>query len=296
MLDELLGRRRFLKDVPAGLSGLLGASQWPTLLHANPLDLPIGTQLGWLKEECERDLDGTLAQLSEFGYREVEAFQPFFNRPPGEFRRTLDRHGLKCPSAHWFYHPTDRDWQKPVEDAKKIGLRYIVMLNSVEARAMKSLDDCRQTAKALNKIGEQCRSMGVQLAVHNHFSEFRKLEGTVIYDLLIMQSDPQLVSFELDCMWCKFAGQDPAEYLQRYPGRFSLLHIKDMKPGYGPSTEKVVGQPFTEVGQGVLDWKAVFAAASRAGIKHYFVEQDRCDRPALESAKMSCDFLKGLRV
>jgi len=177
-----------------------------------------------------------------------------------------------------------------------MGLHYIVMLNSVEAGAMKSLDDCKRAAENLNKLGEKCQAVGIKLAVHNHNREFRSFEGAIVYDVLLQRTQPELVSFELDCMWCKFAGKDPVEYPKRFPGRFSLLHIKDMKPGFGPSTDKVVGQPFTEVGQGVLDWKPIFAAAPRAGVKHYFVEQDRCDRPPLDSARMSCDYLKALEV
>jgi sugar phosphate isomerase/epimerase len=232
-----------------------------------------------------------LKKLVDIGYGEVEAFTPFFNRTPREFRRILDAHGLKCPSAHWIAATTKPEWEKQVEGAKQIGLRYLFAVASV-----KSLDDCKRSAESLNKIGEQCRAAGLRLAVHNHHYEFKSFDGVIAYDVIVKETEPKLVTFELDCFWCAFAGKDPAEYLKRYPGRFSLLHIKDLKPGYKPSTDKVEGQPFTEVGNGIINWKPIFAAAPQAGVKHYFVEQDRCDRPPLESAKISCVYLKNLQA
>lgn len=288
---ESKSRREFLRNATGGVMSLAAASGWKTNLLANPLGFPIGIQLGWIAKDCQMDLDGTFKKLADFGYGEVEAFAPFFDRSPEEFRRLLDAHGLKCPSAHRLTSPLQPGWEKQVEAVKKMGLSYFVTAASV-----KSLDDCKQSAENLNKMGELCRQAGLQLAIHNHFREFRNFDGVIAYDVIAKETDPKLVTMELDCMWCKFAGQEPVVYLKRYPGRFSMLHIKDMKPGIEPSTEKVEGQPFAEVGHGIINWKPIFAAARRAGVKHYFVEQDRCDRPPLDSAKMSCDYLKSLKV
>src|SRR5712664_3547880 len=239
-------RRQFLRAAAQGLMVSAVASRWQTDLWANPLGLPIGTQLGWLEQDGNKDLEATLTKLREMGYGEVEGFAPFFNRTPTEFRRILDAHGLKCPSAHWQTAKTKPEWEKQVEGAKQIGLRYLFAVASV-----KSLDDCKRSAESLNKIGEQCRQAELQLAVHNHHREFRSFDGVLAYDVIVKETDPKLVTFELDCFWCTLAGQDPVKFLKRYPGRFSLLHIKDLKPGYKPSTDKVEGQPFTEVGRGV---------------------------------------------
>lgn len=289
-------RREFLRTATGGLMALAATSGWPNHLRANPLGLPIGIQMGWVKDDCDRDLDGTLTKLVDMGYGEVETSPPFCNKPAREFRRILDAHGLKCPSAHWIPTTAKPEWEKQVEAAHQIGLRYLTVPWLHEVAYSKSLDDTRRTAATFNKWGEQCRRAGLQLVIHNHYAEFRNFGGVIAFDVLAKETDPKLVTFELDCFWCKFAGQDPVQYLKKYPGRYAMLHIKDLKPGFGPSTEKVEGQPFTEVGRGTINWKPIFAAAPQAGVKHYFVEQDRCDRPPLDSAKISCEYLKNLRV
>lgn len=286
-------RREFLRTAAHGISvlGLATGSGWRCDLGAEPLGLPIGVQLGWLERDCERNLEGTLKTLAEIGYGEVEAFAPFFQRTPGEFRRILDAQGLRCPSAHWIASDDKREFEARVEGAKEIGLEFLFGEASVE-----SLDDCKRSADSLNKIGEQCKLAGLRLAVHNHHYEFRTFDHVVAYDVIVGRTEARLVTFQLDCFWCTYAGKDPVDYLERYPGRFSLLHIKDLKPGFIPSTEKLEGQPFTEVGRGVINWRRIFAAAPRAGVEHYFVEQDICDREPLESARISYGYLKQLRV
>ena len=134
----------------------------------------------------------------------------------------------------------------------------------------------------------------LHLAVHNHFHVFKSFDGVTGFEVLMKETDPKFVNFELDCFWAVFAGHDPVRLFERYPGRFPLLHIKDMQPGHKPSVDTVEGQPFTEVGRGVIDWKRIFAAAPQGGVKHYFVEQDLCDRPPMESARISCEYLKSL--
>ncbi len=117
-------------------------------------------------------------------------------------------------------------------------------------------------------------SAGIQFAYHNHNHEFRVYDGVIAYDQLLSSTDPALVKMELDCFWMTFAGKDPVEYMHKYPGRFPLLHIKGLKAGYKPTTGHFEGNPFTEVGNGVIDWKRIFEAAHVGGMKHYYVEQD----------------------
>jgi len=240
------------------------------------------------------DLDGVLKKLTEMGYGEIEGPTTpfptmFFNRTPAEFRRLLDEHGLRCRSAWMSPSSSEPEWEKQVEDARQIGLQYLVV-----DREPDSLDEYKRVAESWNKLGELCRQAELQLAVHNHFRVFKSFNGARGFDVLLKETDPKLVTFELDCFWVVFAGQDPVKLFKRYPGRFSLLHIKDMKPGYKHSVDTVVGQPFTEVGRGIIDWKRIFAAAPQGGVKHYFVEQDLCDRPPIESARISCEYLKSL--
>ena len=287
-------RRRFLKELSLGVTALALTRSRAVYLQAAPLGLPIGLIVYTVRDDCAKDLEGTLSQVARIGYKEVEMSAPFFGRKASEIRRILDENGLACPSAHWAVAKTISEWQKQVEDARGIGLKY--MISNIPRSKPATLDDYKRGAELLNKQGEQCRKAGIQLTYHNHHFEFKPFDGVVAYDELLRRTDPKLVKMEMDCFWITFAGRDPVEYFNKYPGRFALLHIKDLKPGHTPSTDKIEGQPFTEVGRGVIDWERIFAAAPKGGLKHYFVEQDTCDRPPLESIKISCDYLKALAV
>ncbi len=287
-------RRRFLKKFGVGAAAWGLARSWPRHLEAAPRGLPIGMIVYTVRDECEKDLEGTLHKVAQIGYKEVEMYPPFFGKKPAEVRRILNENGLVCPSAHWNAADQASEWEKQVEDARTIGLKY--MISTIPLSKPATLDDFKHGAELLNRNGEKCRKAGIQIAYHNHHFEFKTYNGVVAYDELLRGTDSNLVEMEMDCFWVNFAGRDPVEYFNKYPGRFALLHIKDLKPGHTPSTDKVVGQPFTEVGRGVIDWKRIFAAAPKGGLKHYFVEQDTCDRPPLESLKISYDYLKALAV
>lgn len=287
-------RRRFLKEFSLGVGALTLTRPRAVSLQAAPLGLPIGLIVYTVRDDCAKDLEGTLSKVAQIGYKEVEMYPPFFGRTAAEIRRILDQDGLTCPSAHWDVAKAASEWEKQLDDAREIGLKY--MISTIPRSKPAVLDDYKRGAELLNEQGEKCRKAGIQLAYHNHNFEFKTFDGVVGYDELLRSTDPALVKMEMDCFWVTFAGRDPVEYFKKYPGRFALLHIKDLKSGYTPSTSKVENQPFTEVGRGVIDWKRIFAAAPKGGLKHYFVEQDRCDRPPLESIKISYDYLKALKV
>jgi sugar phosphate isomerase/epimerase len=285
-------RREFLWELGVSTAALACAPA--SCLRAAPLGLPIGLQVYTLRDLCETDLEGTLAKVAATGYRAVEMYPPFFGRRIPEVRRMLDANGLVCPSAHWTVETSPLAWDEQVASARELGLQYFISGFPLSQPA--TLDDYKRGAEILNKAGEQCRAAGFGMAYHNHHFEFQTFDGVVAYDELLRRTDPKLVSMQMDCFWVTFAGKEPVDYFQKFPGRFALLHIKDLKPGFTPSVEKVVGQPFAEVGRGVIDWHKIFAAAPQAGVKHYFVEQDRCDRPPLESIRISFEYLKNLKV
>lgn len=291
----MINRRHFLRHTALGLTAIAACTHGPECLLANPLGLPIGLELYTVRNECEKDLVGTLKKVAEVGYKEVEMFD-FYNQRAAELRRTLSAAGLRCPSAHYKIPQIKTGWEKQVEYAKEVGVRYMISA-WLDASERRSLDDYKALADLFNKAGEQCHKAGLQFCHHNHNFEFKTFNGVVAYDELLRRTDPKRVQLEMDCYWVTRAGQDPVDYFKRYPGRIPLLHIKDRKPGYAPSTDQDLQPgPFTEVGRGEINWKRIFAAAPSASVKHYYVEQDFCDRSPLESIKISYDYLRNLKV
>lgn len=148
-------------------------------------------------------------------------------------------------------------------------------------------DNCKKTAELLNQFGEVCNASGIRFAYHNHAFEFEMVEEKVPYNILLESTDPNLVTFEPDLYWMVKAGVNPVDYFSKYNGRFELWHVKDM--------DKTEEQFFTEVGQGVIDFKTLFEAKALSGMQYFFVEQDRCkNHPPLESIKISYNYLKDL--
>ncbi|MCX6622619.1 MAG: sugar phosphate isomerase/epimerase, partial [Acidobacteria bacterium] len=259
-----------------------------------PLNLPIGLQAYTLRNELPGHVPEILAAVAKMGYGEIEIADPFYGVEAKDLAPILKKLKLTAPSGHFGSAQKKDDWQRQMEHAKLLGVRYMVTGFPSEWRD--TLDGWKRGGELLNQAGEQCRKNGMMAAYHNHHFEYKVVEGVVAYDQLLKSTDPKLVSMELDTFWTTFAGKDPVEYFEKYPGRFHLLHIKDLKKGYPPSTGgKIEGNPFLEVGQGIMDWKRIFGAARKAGVKHYFVEQDRCDRPPIESIRMSAAYLKKLQ-
>ncbi len=283
-------RRQFLSQAPLKAAGLAALGR--SALHGDPLGLPIGLELYTVRNELENDFDGTLKKVAAIGYKEVELYA-FLKKPAVEIRRTLASNGLVCPVAHYDLSLEPRLSQE-IEYANNLGLKYMVVA-WLKPEERQSLDQYKRYAEFFNRAGSETQKAGIQFGYHNHNFEFKTFGGVVAFDELLRLTDPQLVKIELDCFWMTWAGRNPVEYMKRDPSRYPILHIKDRKPGFGLSTDvDDKPGPFTEVGHGIIDWKPIFAAAS-AGVKHYFVEQDFCDRSPFESARISYEYLKRLR-
>jgi sugar phosphate isomerase/epimerase len=160
-------------------------------------------------------------------------------------------------------------------------LKYLV-LPSLPGDWGKSLDGYKQAADFFNKTGEKCKKVGIKFGYHNHWGEFKKIDDQIPYDILLKNTDPSLVTFEMDLCWITAGDQKPLDYFAKYPGRFKLWHVKDMSADKKDAT----------IGEGIIDYKPIFAAAKESGMKYFFVEQDDCKtHTPLESAKISHDFL-----
>ncbi len=288
-------RRDFLHQTVLGLTAVVAGGGLPRRGFANPLGMPIGLQLYTLRDELAKDAPGTIRKVAEIGYKEVEVYE-FYGLSAAKFRQLLQTNGLTAPSAHYMTKHLGPDWEKHIAFAKEVGIKY--MVNAIlEPEEHRSLDDYKRLVPLFNKAGEQTRKAGIQYCYHNHNFEFKVYGGTTAYDFLLKELDPQLVKFEMDCFWVTHAGQDPVAYFKKHPGRFPLLHIKDLKAGNPPTTEKDDRMGlFAEVGHGTIDWKRIFASARLGGAKHYFVEQDFCEIPPLQSIKVSYDYLHKLNV
>ena len=282
-----MNRRLFLARTFQGAGGVLclARADSATARSAPRKLTTIGVQLYMVRRELEKDFEGTLARVSALGYREVE-FAGYFDRLPKEVREVLVRHGLGAPAAHFPLADWRGSLHAMIDAAHVIGHKYL-LLAWTPPEERNTLDDYRRLADLFNRAGELLNKAGLQFAYHNHDFEFAAVEGRIPYDVLLEHTDPQLVKLEMDLYWIVKGGGRPLEYFERWPGRYPLLHVKDMD-----ATPK---RYFTEVGRGVIDFKSIFAHASRAGVRHYFVEQDETPGSPFDSMKISIDYLKKLK-
>jgi sugar phosphate isomerase/epimerase len=239
------------------------------------------------------DFEGKLAKVAEVGYREVE-FAGYENHTPQEIRAMLDRHGLTGPSAHVPYKSLGDGWAGVLDAAHVVGHQYLVN-PYIDDDIRKGPDGWKRAAETFNRAGEASQKAGIQFAYHNHWFEFAPVNGKLPYDILLEECDPKLVKMEMDLCWIEVGGQDPLKYFKKYPGRFPLVHVKDLTKI--PKVDASGGQNFgdslpemTEVGSGILDWKMIFKQSDKAGIKHYFVEHDHPKDP-FASIKASYEYL-----
>ena len=241
----------------------------------------IGVQLYTVRSLMEQDVAGTLEQVAAVGYDEVE-FAGYFDHSPAEIRSLLDQFGLAAPAVHVGIDRLRSELGAVLEEAQTIGHRYIVCpwLDEDE----RSIDQYKEHAAFFNEVGAACKEAGIQFAYHNHDFEYEVIDGQVPYDVLLDETEADLVQMELDLYWINKAGHDPMAYFERDPGRYTLCHVKDM----------AAGETMVPVGQGAIDFGAIFAQSEQAGLAHYFVEHDHPDDP-MASITTSYTHLKDLR-
>ena len=260
----------------------------------------IGIQLYTVRDALKRDYDGTLAQLAQMGYREVESGKDHDKPDPHEMRDALMRHGLTSPSYHVDWNSLGADWPKVIEANKIVGRTYLVN-PWIDEEVRNKPDGWKHATDTLNKAGEISKKAGIQFAYHNHWIEFVPLaDGKLPYDILLENLDPNLVKMEMDLGWITVGGQDPVKYFERYPGRFPMVHVKyvhKLTDAASVRSSRFAGEHMTilaDVGTGIINWKRIFAHSQQAGIKHYFVEHDN-PKDGLQTARVSCEYLQKLR-
>jgi sugar phosphate isomerase/epimerase len=263
----------------------------------------VGLQLYTVRDAIKTDFEGTIAKVAATGYKEVE-FAGYFDHSPKDVRAILDKNGLAAPSCHVDYGVVEKKWPETLDAAKIVGHSYIIC-PWIDEKQRAEPGGWKRAAELFNKAGEASKKAGIQFGYHNHSFEFDSapsLGGKLPYDFLIAETDPKLVAMELDLCWISVAGKDPLAYFDKYPGRFPLVHVKDWikdpnaTDSYKGATGSAVkiGGRLADVGQGTIDWKRIFAHSQKAGIKHYFVENDE-PKSAFDDIKISYDYLHTLR-
>jgi sugar phosphate isomerase/epimerase len=243
----------------------------------------VGLQLYTVRDLMKADMPGTLARVAEIGYKEVE-FAGYFGRTPRQVRDLLKRYHLTSPSTHLPYD-SFQNWQKVLDDSKTIGHKWVT-LPFIPEEKRRTVADWKGLAAQFNQVGKQARSSGLRFAYHNHDLELKPIDGVRPLDILLGETDPKFVDFEMDIYWVVFGGGDPLDYFNRFPHRFALAHVKDSA---GPPDNKMV-----DVGQGKIDFRTIFAQSNKAGFKHYFVEHDQPADP-IATIRNSYNYLHALR-
>jgi sugar phosphate isomerase/epimerase len=278
-----MNRRLFVNRLALAAAGLGLCKR--SALAAGKRKLPrIGMQLYTVRRELEKDFEGTLKRVAALGYKEVE-FAGYFGHKPEEVKSILKRLKLDAPAAHLQLSELRGDLRPSIDAAHTIGHKYL-LLAWTPPEERRTLEHYRRLADLLDEAGARTLREGVQFAYHNHDFEFAPMEGKIPYDLLLERTDPRLVKLEMDLYWTVKGGANPVEYFEKYPGRFHLLHVKDMD-----STPR---RFFADVGTGTIDFKSIFAHSGRAGVRHYFVENDEPAGSPFESLRVSFEYLRQL--
>ena len=302
-----LDRRRFLTLAGAGALSACSANEEPAAdapPAAATFSRPLGAQLYTLRSVLPDDPAQILKDLAAIGYAEAEVLQAGWD----ELAPLVADAGLAPVSMHVrpgvvtgdFGSEPKMDRDTPgaaAEWAAGFGVKWLVMPYLPNDQRGETVDDYKALAAKLNTAAEAAKAAGLGFAYHNHAFEFGPLEDTTPLDVLMAETDPELVKLELDVFWTKLAGRDPAQLIRDYGGRAALLHLKDLAPGV--ETQFQEGAPpewFKEVGNGVIDFAAVLAAAEENDAAHYFVEQDQTPGHPLDSLRQSYAHLRAIEV
>jgi Sugar phosphate isomerases/epimerases len=315
-------RRQFIQNTAMASSATmlmgLGACATPSYKSLDS----IGIQLFSLPKMLEQDLAGSLAMLHQMGYKEVEIYGPypfsstaaqerwkqisptlgfsgsgFFGKTAAEFKTLLDEYRLKATSGHIDIVSLETNMPAIGEAIRTLEMDYLGM-SAIPDELRQTLDDYKRIAERFNKIGENAKKEGFKFLYHNHGYGIHEMDGQIPLQIILDNTDPDLVFFEMDIYWTTAGGADPVEYLKNYPNRYVALHLKDMKEithfkGDGGSADQWIDlwPLMTSVGSGAMDIPAIVHQAQQSGVKHFFVEQDLVDNPRL-ALKKSIDYLR----
>lgn len=285
----MITRRNFIINTSLAATAVLASPSFAFSMNKKE----IGLQLYTLREELPKDVKSTLEKVAAAGFTTVETYgfsikDQFWGFSPTELKKILDDNKLKAVSGHYnlgsfLYDGNTAELIASIEAAKILKSEFLTV-PWVDEPFRKNIEDYKKIASRLNQAAKMCANAGLKLAYHNHDFEFQKHNGITGYEILLNETDKNLVYFELDLYWVVFSGNDPLQLFRDNPGRFKMWHVKDR--------DKLNNSLNTEVGSGSIDFKPFFAAAKQSGMVHFFVEQENnFAHISFESIKASCDFV-----
>ena len=235
---------------------------------------PVGLQLYSLRDQFPKDLPGTLDEVKKFGFKYAEVAGTY-GMTPEQFTAQLKARGIKPIGAHFDYDRYRTDPEGVAREAKSLGLKYAGCA-WIPHKGDFDEKTCREAAAVFNKAGEVMAAHGLKFFYHTHGYEFQPYDNGTLFDLLMAQTDPKRVSYEMDIFWVVFPNQDPVKLFQKYGKRWALVHLKDMKKGTptGALTGSSDVRNDVALGAGLMDLPAILRAAKQAGVKYYFIEDE----------------------
>ena len=282
-------RRRFVKHSAALTAGSLIVPSFPYTSLKGSLD-KFGIQLYTLREVIPQDPKGTIKKLSDFGFKQIEGFEGrqgmFWNMPHKDFKMFLDDVGVEMISSHCNIH---EGFEEKAEQAAEIGMKYLIC---PYIGPQKSVEKWKEVTELFNKCGEICRKNGIRFAYHNHEYTFRAFSGMIPQEYLMDNTDPELVDHQMDIYWVVTGGGDPIDYIERYPGRFRLCHVKDRLKNAGDDDMRAS----CDLGTGSIDFPSILKKAADKGMEYFIMEQERYDNSTpMKSAEHGAKYLKELK-
>jgi len=285
-------RNEFLK-LSGGLAfaGLASKSGFASFTGESAKLKNFGIQLWSVRDDLAKDPKGVLKQLSSYGYKQIESFEGdkgiFWGMSNTEFKSYMDELGMKIISSHC---DINKDFEKKAAEAAAIGMKYLICPYK---GPQKDLDAFRKFAEEFNQKGEICKKNGIRFAYHNHDYSFANMNGEMGQDIMMKNTDPKLVDFELDMYWVVAAGQDIEAWLKKYPTRFRLCHVKDRKKG-APLTDK---DESVVVGTGSINYPKILKTAKKYGMEYYIVEQEKWEGTTpMQAAQADAVYMKTLSI
>jgi sugar phosphate isomerase/epimerase len=260
---------------------------------AHNFSRPLGLQFYSLRREASKDLPQALTLVRKLGFTELEVGNQY-GRTPAEFKKLLSDHGLRATSMGSGWRQLGESLEPVIETARTLGVEYVTC-SQIPRNKQLTFNDATRAADNLNSWGEGLRKAGLRLCYHIHGYEFVPGPDGTLFDTLAKRTDPKSANFEFDIFWVVFGNEDPVELLGRYPGRFPLAHVKDIRGGvkrtFNPGT--VAEEDSVPLGTGEVNWPPLLEAARKHGVRHYYLEEEHPN--AVEQIRQSLRYLERVR-